>query len=65
MNGSQLYTFFVYGPHRSWGVKQHFIMGKETMYLPPEVEVYEVLAEGILCSSNENVGEEDGNGGFA
>ena len=40
-------------------------MGKETMYLSPEVEVYEVLAEGIRCSSNENVGEEDGNGEFA
>ena len=65
MNGSQLHTYFVYGPHWSWVVNQHSIMGKETMYLSPEVEVYEVLAEGILCSSNENVGEEDGNGGFA
>ena len=34
-------------------------------YITPEVKIYEMLAEGILCSSNENVGEEYGNGGFA
>ena len=34
-------------------------------YITPEVEICEVFAEGILCSSNENIGEEDGNGGFA
>ena len=35
------------------------------MYLSPEVEIFEILAEGILCSSNESIREEDGNGGFA
>lgn len=35
------------------------------MYLSPEVEIFEILAEGILCSSNEGIREEDGNGGFA
>jgi len=40
-------------------------MSGETMYLSPQVEIYEILSEGILCSSNENIGEEDGNGGFA
>ena len=34
-------------------------------YITPQVEIYSILAEGILCSSNEIVGEEDGNGGFA
>jgi hypothetical protein len=43
----------------------HLIMCREAMYLSPEVEIFEILAEGILCSSNEYVGEEDGNGGFA
>ena len=40
-------------------------MCSETMYVSPEVEIYGILVEGILCSSNENVGEEEGNGGFA
>lgn len=40
-------------------------MNKEASYVSPEVEVYEIIAEGILCSSNEDIGEEDGNGGFA
>jgi hypothetical protein len=45
---------------------QRFIMYRETMYVAPEVEIYEVLAEGVLCNSPmEGVGEEDGNGGFA
>ena len=35
------------------------------MYLSPEVEIFEILAEGILCSSNESIREEYGNGGFA
>lgn len=39
---------------------------KETTYETPSMEVYDVIAEGVLCSSpgNEVVGEEDGNGGF-
>ena len=39
---------------------------KETIYETPSTEVYDVLVEGVLCSSpgNEGVGEEDGNGGF-
>lgn len=39
---------------------------KEIMYETPSMEVYEVLTEGVLCSSpgTEDVGEEDGNGGF-
>lgn len=42
-----------------------FIMEKETVYVTPEVEVYEVLVEGMLCNSPmEGIGEEDGNGGF-
>lgn len=41
-------------------------MKKLSMYVAPEVEVYEVLVEGILCNSSmEGVGEEEGNGGFA
>ena len=40
-------------------------MNKEIVYVAPEMEVYEVLVEGVLCSSPiEGVGEEDGNGGF-
>ena len=38
----------------------------QKLYESPEVEIYEVLAEGVLCNSPmEGVGEEDGNGGFA
>lgn len=41
-------------------------MEKLSMYVAPEMEVYEVLVEGMLCASTiEGVGEEDGNGGFA
>jgi hypothetical protein len=41
-------------------------MQKEIWYVSPSVEVYEALAEGVLCSSsgNEGVGEEEGAGGF-
>ncbi len=41
-------------------------MKEEIMYASPQMEIYEVLAEGVLCSSggNEGVGEEDGVGGF-
>lgn len=37
-----------------------------SVYETPSFDVYEVLAEGVLCNStgNEGVGEEDGNGGF-
>lgn len=65
INESQLHTFFVYDLHRSYVEKCIFIMEKETVYVTPEVEVYEVLVEGMLCNSPmEGVGEEDGNGGF-
>ena len=37
---------------------------KETIYETPSMELYEVLSEGVLCGSNEGVGEEFGNGGF-
>lgn len=39
---------------------------KEIMYEAPLMEVYEVLAEGVLCSSpgNEGLDEENGNGDF-
>ena len=39
---------------------------KEIIYETPSMEVYDVLVEGVLCSSpgNEGVGEEFGNGGF-
>lgn len=39
---------------------------KETTYEIPLMEIYEVLAEGVLCSSlgNEGIGEEEGNGDF-
>lgn len=35
-------------------------------YVSPDMEIYEVMAEGVLCSSggNEGVGEENGVGGF-
>lgn len=36
----------------------------ETIYETPAMEFYEILTEGVLCGSNEGVGEEDGNGGF-
>jgi hypothetical protein len=41
-------------------------MKEDKYYHSPELEMYEILAEGILCSSggNEGVGEEEGNGGF-
>lgn len=39
---------------------------KEIMYETPLMEVYEILAEGVLCSSpgNELIDEEYGNGDF-
>jgi hypothetical protein len=41
-------------------------MKEDQYYHSPELEMCELLAEGILCSSggNEGVGEEEGNGGF-
>ena len=48
------------------GTTSIFMMCRETMYVAPEAEIYEILAEGVLCNSPmEGVGEEDGNGGFA
>lgn len=46
--------------------KNNKMTTKETIYETPSMEVYDVLVEGVLCSSpgNESVGEEDGNGGF-
>lgn len=39
---------------------------KKTMYETPLIEAYEVLVEGVLCSSpgNEGLDEEYGNGDF-
>lgn len=39
---------------------------KEVMYESPSMDMYEFLAEGVLCASpgNEEVGEEDGFGSF-
>lgn len=41
-------------------------MKAEKYYLSPEVEICEILTEGIICSSsgNEGVDEEEGVGGF-
>lgn len=41
-------------------------MKKGIIYVSPEAEIYELLAEGVLCSSsgNEGIGEEAGNGEF-
>lgn len=58
--------------HATWFVVQsnlknsNNMITKETTYETPSMEIYEVLAEGVLCSSpgNEGVGEEEGNGGF-
>ena len=38
----------------------------ETVYMSPDMEIFYVMAEGVLCSSsgNEVVGEEEGFGGF-
>lgn len=40
-------------------------MSKELIYKSPEVEVYEVIAEGVLCVSGDDSGmdmnPEDGN----
>ena len=33
---------------------------KEYKYLTPEVQVYVIQPEGVLCGSNENVGENEG-----
>ena len=30
-------------------------------YVSPEVVEYEILSEGVLCGSNEGLGEEPGN----
>ena len=32
----------------------------EYKYLTPEVQVYMIQPEGVLCGSNENVGENEG-----
>ena len=37
---------------------------KETIYETPSVDIYDILSEGLLCSSNEILGEEYGNGEF-
>ena len=41
-------------------------MKTETIYLSPYVKIFEILPEGVLCSSNgnEGVGEEGGAGEF-
>lgn len=55
-----IYVFF-----KSRQMNIQYIMNiKETIYATPSMEVYEILIEGVLCGSNEGVGEEDGNGGF-
>jgi len=33
---------------------------EEQKYIAPEVEVLEINSEGVLCGSNEGVGENDG-----
>lgn len=33
---------------------------EENKYISPEVEVLDVYAEGVLCGSNEYVGENEG-----
>lgn len=38
------------------------IMEKE--YVFPEIVILDILSEGMLCSSNEVLNEEDGNGEF-
>jgi hypothetical protein len=37
---------------------------KETIYETPSVDIYDIISEGLLCSSNEVLNEEDGNGEF-
>ena len=39
-------------------------MKKQTFYVAPEVEIFELMTEGILCSStgNEGIGETPGVG---
>lgn len=41
-------------------------MGKKVneQYVAPAFIVIEILTEGILCASNEGIGEEEGNGSF-
>ncbi len=31
-----------------------------TIYVSPEMEIYEILTEGVLCASNETVKENEG-----
>ena len=51
MNGSQLHTFFVY-TLSSLGVEDVFLkMESMQNYLAPEVDVMEILPEGVLCGS--------------
>ena len=64
-------THFLIGPagRTEWAAEECKLlidMQKEIWYVSPSVEVYEALAEGVLCSSsgNEGVGEEEGAGGF-
>lgn len=33
---------------------------KELFYTSPEVEIHEIQAEGVLCASNENLQEFEG-----
>ena len=35
-------------------------MVKETLYESPSVDVLEVIMEGVLCGSNESLGEVEG-----
>jgi hypothetical protein len=32
----------------------------ETMYVSPDIEILELQTEGVLCASNEKVGENEG-----
>ena len=36
----------------------------EKEYVFPEIVILDILSEGMLCSSNEVLNEEDGNGEF-
>ena len=64
MNESQLHTFFVYILNGLMELQAHFyLIMTQKLYESPEVEILEILTEGILCgsdNSNETLEENEG-----
>ena len=63
MNESQLHTFFVYILNDLMELQITFLIMTQKLYKSPEVEILEILPEGILCgsdNSNETLEENEG-----